>query len=270
MINELSGKFSVDSQPNKLTHRKASCVATENGWTSDDICESWFQKVFIPTALARRISDAPIVLLLDGHGSHISSRIRELAFQNQIFLFCLPPKTTHKAQPLDVAVFSLVQDAWKKICGESAKNGERISKATTIAHYMDAREAGLHSAAILDAWRRSGHYPINPSIFTDEDYAPSMIASTNTHLPPSFPIVDLPGRTHTDVTQDAALESTANSCAETAKGEAGVSKSVGSNKPGDTSTPSRRGADSEPSVPGKDPGVTLPSVGSASKTIIIF
>lgn len=73
----------------------------------------------------------PIVLLLDGHGSHITPRVRKLAYENKIFLFCLPPKTNHKAQPLDVAIFNLVQAAWKPACGEAAQNGEVASKAST-------------------------------------------------------------------------------------------------------------------------------------------
>ncbi|KAG9103753.1 hypothetical protein FRC06_008350 [Ceratobasidium sp. 370] len=32
----------------------------------------------------------------------------------------------------------------------------------------------------MDAWRRTGHYPFNPNIFTEMDYAPSKITSTET------------------------------------------------------------------------------------------
>lgn len=164
-----------------------SCVASEKGWTSEDVCEAWFTKVFIKTANERRVSNAPIVLLLDGHGSHITTRVRDLAFQNGIFLFCLPPKTSHKTQPLDVGVFNLVQHAWKRQCEDSAQRGDPPTKSTAIANYMVAREAGLHPEAIVDAWRRSGHYPINPDIFTDADYAPSKVSSVIAQFPASFP-----------------------------------------------------------------------------------
>lgn len=177
---------------NGFTNLHFSCVSSKNGWTSDEICEAWFDKVFIKTALERRVSDAPIVLLLDGHGSHITPRVRKLAYENKIFLFCLPPKTNHKAQPLDVAIFNLVQAAWKPACGEAAQNGEVASKASTITKYMSAREAGLHEQGIKDAWRRSAHHPFNPDIFTDEDYAPSIVSSIKTHLPQSFPIFPVP------------------------------------------------------------------------------
>lgn len=188
----LGGEFLSSCHQCNTYQDISSCVATDSGWTSDDICEAWFFKVFLETAVGRRISDAPIVLLLDGHSSHISSRILDIAYQNRVFIVCLPPKTTHKLQPLDVGVFNLIQAAWKRLCEDSTVIGEPISKTAAITRYMEAREAGLRSSAVLDAWRRSGQHPLDPSIFSDEDYAPSMVSSTSTHLPPSFPIADPP------------------------------------------------------------------------------
>ncbi|CUA71995.1 hypothetical protein RSOLAG22IIIB_04854 [Rhizoctonia solani] len=168
------------------------CVPTENGWTSDDICEAWFTKVFLKTAVERRVSDAPIVLLLDGHSSHISMQVLNVAYKNGVFIICLPPKTTHKLQPLDVGVFNLVQGAWKRLCEDSAGIGEPVTKVAAISRYMEARKAGLHPTAVKDAWQRSGQYPLNPEIFGDEDYAPSAVSSTRVHLPPSFPVLATP------------------------------------------------------------------------------
>lgn len=169
-----------------------SCVPTENGWTSDDICEAWFTKVFLKTAVERRVSNVPLVLLLDGHGSHITPQVLETAYKNSVFIICLPPKTTHKLQPLDVGVFNLVQAAWKRLCEDSAEIGEPITRTAAISRYMEARKSGLHLVAVKDAWQRSGQYPLNPGIFGDEDYAPSTVSSTRVHLPPSFPQLDVP------------------------------------------------------------------------------
>ncbi|CUA74767.1 similar to ORF [Rhizoctonia solani] len=166
------------------------CVPTENGWTSDDICEAWFTKVFIKTAIERRVSNAPLVLLLDGHGSHITTQVLKAPYKNSVFIICLPPKTTHKLQPLDVGMFNLVQGAWKRLCEDSAEIGEPITKTAAISRYMEARKSGLHPMAVKDA--RSGQYPLDPGIFGDEDYAPSAISSTRVHLPPSFPDLVVP------------------------------------------------------------------------------
>ncbi|KIJ38018.1 hypothetical protein M422DRAFT_177172 [Sphaerobolus stellatus SS14] len=39
-----------------------------------------------------------------------------VAFNNNILLLAIPPKTTHKLQPLDVGVFGPFQTAWVKHC----------------------------------------------------------------------------------------------------------------------------------------------------------
>ena len=59
-----------------------------------------------------------MLLIFDGHHSHISLELIELARENNIHLLCLPPHTTHLLQPLDVGVFGPLKQAWKKILKE--------------------------------------------------------------------------------------------------------------------------------------------------------
>ena len=51
------------------------------------------------------------MLILDGHGSHISLKIVTCARENDTLIFCLPPHTTHILQSLDVSVFR----AWSQV-----------------------------------------------------------------------------------------------------------------------------------------------------------
>ena len=83
-----------------------------NGWTDNFLCTKWFEKCFIPQATARKVSNAPILLIYDGHGSHNTTALIELAHEHNIILFCLPPHTTHKLQPLDIGVFGPFARAW--------------------------------------------------------------------------------------------------------------------------------------------------------------
>jgi hypothetical protein len=91
---------------------------SENGWTDDFLCKEWFVKSFIPQAMARNESGKPILLIYDSHGSHDTLNLIELAQQHNIILFCLPPHTTHKLQPLDVGVFGPFSRAWTDHCDE--------------------------------------------------------------------------------------------------------------------------------------------------------
>ena len=51
--------------------------------------------------------DSPVttcILVLDGHGSHITIDVIEFA-KLSVYLLCLPSHTSHILQPLDVSVF---------------------------------------------------------------------------------------------------------------------------------------------------------------------
>ena len=82
---------------------------------SNLLCEQWCEKSFILQVKARNMSGKPILLIFDGHGSHITNNMME-AVKNKIELLCLPPHTTHKLQPLDVGVFGPLQRKWAKQC----------------------------------------------------------------------------------------------------------------------------------------------------------
>ena len=46
----------------------------------------------------------PVLLVIDGHVSHITIDVIEYARLNEIHLLCLPSHTSHILQPLDVGV----------------------------------------------------------------------------------------------------------------------------------------------------------------------
>ena len=71
-----------------------SVATSQNGWTDDFIGAEWFAKSFIPQATVRNKSGKPILLILDGHGSHETCEIICLADANNIIIVCLPPHTT--------------------------------------------------------------------------------------------------------------------------------------------------------------------------------
>jgi len=91
---------------------------SENGWTDDFLCKEWFKKKIIPQATAQNMSDKPILLIYDVHGSHETLELIELTHEHNTILFCLPPHTTHKLQPLDVGVFGLFSCTWTEQCDE--------------------------------------------------------------------------------------------------------------------------------------------------------
>ena len=47
----------------------------------------------------------PLLLLLDGHSSHYNPDFIHEVASHGVVVFCLPPNTTHVAQPLDSVCF---------------------------------------------------------------------------------------------------------------------------------------------------------------------
>ena len=48
-------------------------------------------------------------LIMDGHDSHVSWQFLNFRLQHDIIPFCLPAHSTHLLQPLDIGLFSLLQ-----------------------------------------------------------------------------------------------------------------------------------------------------------------
>ena len=161
---------------------------SENGWTDDFLCTQWFRETFIPQATRRNITGDPILLIYDGHGSHTTDEMQKLAEEHNIELFCLPPHTTHRTQPLDVGVFGPLQRRWQERCDEVLEaTDEEIRKVDFVKEYMEARKHAFSPDTIRKAWERCGICPLNPNIFTDADFSPSASTSRHAHLPGSYP-----------------------------------------------------------------------------------
>ena len=92
--------------------KDAVYTATESGWMQDKNFEQWITNVFV-----KHVEDVqkPVLLLFDGHGSHLTFPTVDICMRNQILLLCLPPHTSHALQPLDVAVFRPLKIYWRDI-----------------------------------------------------------------------------------------------------------------------------------------------------------
>ena len=81
----------------------------ENGWTDGKKSLRYLEHFFGPnssTATKAAGRTRFRMLLFDGHSSHVTWEFLLYCLQHRIIPFCLPSHTTHKLQPLDVAVFS--------------------------------------------------------------------------------------------------------------------------------------------------------------------
>jgi hypothetical protein len=82
-----------------------------SGWTNNDIGLAWLKEVF-DRETRRKARTSYRLLILDGHGSHVTMDFIEYCNDNKILLAVFPPHSTHTLQPLDVALFKPLSDAY--------------------------------------------------------------------------------------------------------------------------------------------------------------
>ena len=92
-----------------------------NGWMTTTAYINWFRNIFIPSLPEER----PLLLVLDGHSSHISFEDRELAIENGVHMLKLPPHLTHLLQPLDVGVFKPMKANWYSAVADFTRRERR-------------------------------------------------------------------------------------------------------------------------------------------------
>ena len=107
-----------------------------NGWTMDAIGLRWLQNCFIP-AVNRRSRGGYKLLVLDGHGSHLTPEFDTACKENNIVPICMPAHLSHRLQPLDVGCFGPLKKAYGKLIEQKGRLGyNHIDKLDFLKAYM--------------------------------------------------------------------------------------------------------------------------------------
>ena len=159
----------------------AGCVTdayfgrSRNGWITTELFYGWLANHF-----AKKVIVRPVVLLVDGHSSHIDLEVSKFCRENQILLFCLPPHSSHILQPLDVGFFRSLKAAWSKACSgfRASHPGESVSRESFAKVFREAWIASVKMSVLVNAFRESGLCPLNSQAVDACKLAPSMPYST--------------------------------------------------------------------------------------------
>jgi hypothetical protein len=81
------------------------CTASPSGWSNNDVGLVWLEQV-IDRRTKRKARSNYRILIVDGHGSHLTKEFVRYYLAHKILLCVLPPHSTHSLQPLDVVLFS--------------------------------------------------------------------------------------------------------------------------------------------------------------------
>ncbi|KAI0235680.1 hypothetical protein LSAT2_013758, partial [Lamellibrachia satsuma] len=146
---------------------------SETGWSNTKIFQMYLNEHFLKYVLTNK--DEPLLLLYDGHSSHINVPLIEWAQKHNIILFLLPAHTSHLLQPLDVGVFGLFKVSYYNECRNYLRKhpGQIITRYDVCRLTANALSHTMIPGNIIGSFKRTGIYPFNASVVTDEQLAPS-------------------------------------------------------------------------------------------------
>ena len=156
-----------DAVPNSYFGR------SDNGWMTTSLFYGWLGNHFVKCIPPSR----PVVLIVDGHGSHIDMEVSKLAIENQVLLYCLPPHCTHCLQPCDVGFFKPLKSNWDKAVEEWEVEhlGEVLSKYEFAGVFRHAWEATVKVSTLVNSFKATGLCPLNRSAIPDDVLGPATV-----------------------------------------------------------------------------------------------
>ncbi|XP_022204364.2 uncharacterized protein LOC111060980 [Nilaparvata lugens] len=149
-------------------------LVTSNGWMTGEAFIS-VMKHFIKHSGSTM--ENPTILICDNHESHLTIETIDLAKQNGVIIVTLPPHCSNKLQPLDISVYqpfkayyNTAVDSWLLHHPGTPLTIYQVAQCVGIAH-----ERAMTPANIKAGFRRSGIFPFNNNLFTDDDFLVSYV-----------------------------------------------------------------------------------------------
>jgi hypothetical protein len=134
---------------------------SDNGWTTDKHGFEWLQHFNRFTE--SRTKGVYRLLILDGHGSHLTIEFEDFCKAHHIITLCMPPHSSHLLQPLDVGCFGPLKKAYGKEYGELIRcHINHITKLEFLPAFRAAFDKAITMDNIRGCFRGSGLLPLNP------------------------------------------------------------------------------------------------------------
>jgi hypothetical protein len=136
-------------------------ATTKNGWTTNERGLEWVHHFDQHTK--PRTTGEYRLLILDGHGSHLSVDFELYCKENKIITLCMPSHSSHILQPLDVGCFGPLKQAYGRQIEKKMRAGTtHITKEDFFPAFLKAFEEVMTEKNIRGGFRGAGLVPWNP------------------------------------------------------------------------------------------------------------
>ena len=145
-----------------------------NGWIDKNLFIEWMHHII---KHVKPTPDDIHLIVMDGHNSHKSLELIDLARANGVEILILPPHTTHRLQPLDAVFFKPLTDNYNIAADHwmVSNAGKRISFYEIASLFCTAYQKTATIAKASSAFRCTGIWPFNPDVFDSNVFAPSSV-----------------------------------------------------------------------------------------------
>jgi DDE superfamily endonuclease/helix-turn-helix, Psq domain/Tc5 transposase DNA-binding domain len=163
---------------------------SENGWTDNALGLTWLEQVF-ERHTVYHTKGVYRLLILDGHGSHLSPEFDLFCREHSIITLCMPPYSSHLLQPLDVGCFAVLKRSYgRQIEGYMRSGVNHIDKPDFLHAFHAARIEAITLANIQSSFAATGLVPYDP-----ERVLLKLHTQLKTPTPPSTSHANAPANT---------------------------------------------------------------------------
>jgi hypothetical protein len=149
--------------------------SSPSSWSNDELGLAWLQHVF-DRYTKEKCRHRYRLLILDGHGSHVTEQFIDYCYQHRILLAVFPPHSTHRLQPLDVVLFGPLAQAYSSELSLHTAMSQgllSISKGDFIPLFRSAYASAFTRTNIITSFEATGIWPMKRARVTGKLEPPS-------------------------------------------------------------------------------------------------
>ena len=151
---------------------------TETGWVNSLMMKKWLEVAFDRYTRNNVPQGSRRLLIMDGHSTHVRVDFMDACWARDISCVILPSNMTSIFQPLDVAFFNQLKQAYHTKCEAHLlhSSATSLSKGLFWRWHQQAWKETATSRNIRPGWRKSGLWPLDKEMMGIDDHTPPPIA----------------------------------------------------------------------------------------------
>lgn len=144
-------------------------VANPTGWSNETVYFKFMEHFIKHTKPSK---EERVLLIIDNDESHLSVETLNLASNSGVVILTFPPHTSHRLQPLDLAVYCPFKTYYhQEVEAWHIKNPGKTFDIYSVAEIVgQAYPRAFTTSNITSGFKKSGIYPLDRSEFNDDDH----------------------------------------------------------------------------------------------------